>query len=56
VSPKRGDRVVPPPGPGDWDVRFLENEAAKGWEELCRQAPGNALTAWNTLQGVPRPG
>ena len=55
MSPKRGDRVAPPPGPGEWDVRFLENEAAKGWEELCRQAPGNALAVWNTMRHRPTP-
>jgi hypothetical protein len=55
VSPKRGDRVAPPPGPGDWDVRFLENEAAKGWEELCRQAPGSTLSAWQTMRSRPAP-
>ena len=47
MSPKRLDRVAPPPGPGEWEVRFLENAAAKGWEELCRQAPGSALNAWS---------
>jgi hypothetical protein len=55
VSPKRGDRVAPPPGPGDWDVRFKESDAAKGWEELCSQAPGNALAAWTTMRQDPVP-
>jgi hypothetical protein len=55
VSPKRGDRVAPPPGPGDWDVRFLENDAAKGWEELCRQAPGNTYDASLTMRRNPAP-
>jgi len=47
--------VAPPPGPEDWDVRFAENDAARGWEELCRQAPGNTLTAWNALRRHPAP-
>jgi hypothetical protein len=55
VSPKRLDRVAPPAGPDDWEVRFAENEAAKGWEELCQQAPGNTLTAWQTLRRNPAP-
>lgn len=55
MSPKRGDRVAPPAGPGDWDVRFLDNESAKGWEELCRQAPGNTLAAWTTMRRTPAP-
>jgi hypothetical protein len=55
VSPKRGDRVAPPPGPGDWDVRFKDSDAAKGWEELCRQAPGNTVEAWTTMRRNPAP-
>ena len=55
MSPKRLDRAAPPPGPDDWDVRFADNEAAKGWEELCRQAPGNTLDAWSTMRRAPSP-
>lgn len=55
MSPRRGDRVAPPPGPDDWDVRFLDNSSAKGWGELCRQAPGNALAAWTTMRRDPSP-
>ena len=55
MSPKRGDRASPPPGPGEWDVRFKENDAARGWEELCRQAPGNTLAAWETMRRNPAP-
>jgi hypothetical protein len=55
VSPKRGDRVAPPQGPDEWDVRFLDNQVAKGWEELCRQAPGNTRDAWTTMRSNPSP-
>jgi hypothetical protein len=55
VSPKRGDRVAPPPGPDEWDVLFLDNASAKGWEELCRQASGNTLAAWTTMRRNPAP-
>ena len=55
MSPKRGDRVAPPPGPDDWDVRFLDNESAKGWEELCNQAPGNTADAFWTMRQNPTP-
>lgn len=55
MSPRRGERVAPPPGPGDWDIRFHNNEAARGWEELCRQAPGNALSAWRIMRRNPTP-
>jgi hypothetical protein len=55
MSPKRGDRVVPPPGPDDWDIRFRNNDAARGWEELCRQATGNTLDAWRAMRRNPTP-
>lgn len=55
MSPKRGERVAPPPGPGDWDVRFADNEAARGWEELCGQAPGNTFAAWTVMRRNPAP-
>jgi len=40
LMPKRGERVAPPARRGEWELRFGESEAAAGWEELCRQAPG----------------
>jgi len=55
VSPKRGDRVPAPPGPDEWEIRFLDNDTAKGWEELCRQAPGNTRIAWLTMRAHPAP-
>ena len=41
--PKRGDRVAPPPGPAEWDVRFGDAPAVGGWERLSSQAPGPKL-------------
>lgn len=55
MSPKRGDRVAPPPGVGEWDVRFLDNESAKGWEDLCQLAPGNTRDAWHAMRRNPAP-
>jgi hypothetical protein len=55
VSPKRGDRVAAPPGPEEWEIRFHTTEAAKGWEELCRQAPGNTRVAWMAMRQSPAP-
>jgi hypothetical protein len=55
VSPKRGDRAAPPPGPDDWDIRFRNNDAAKGWEELCQQAPSNTPAAWTAMRRNPMP-
>jgi hypothetical protein len=52
--PKRGDRVAPPPGHGEWDLRFGDAAAAEGWEALAAQAPGPAITAWAGLRTDPR--
>jgi hypothetical protein len=54
VSPRRGERVAPPAGEGEWEVRFASNDAAKGWEELCRSAPGNTRGAWQDMRTSPR--
>ncbi len=36
-------------------MRFLDNKAAKGWEELCGQTPGNATRAWYLMRHDPIP-
>ncbi|HZN20665.1 MAG TPA: hypothetical protein VFB84_21140 [Micromonosporaceae bacterium] len=55
MSPKRGDRVAPPARPSEYELRFATNDAAKGWEELCRQAAGNTRTAFETIRSSPCP-
>lgn len=55
MSPKRGDDVAPPPLPGEYRVRFDTNDAAKGWDDLCRQAPGNTYAAWVLMRTDPCP-
>lgn len=55
MSPKRGERAAPPAGRGEWEVRFGTNEAAKGWDELCRQAAGNTRRAWECMRLDPAP-
>ena len=55
MSPKRGDRVAPPPGPGHYEVRFDNNEAVKGWDCLCQQAGGNTFDAWVAMRTNPAP-
>jgi hypothetical protein len=52
--PKRGERVAPPPREGEWDLRYADNAAAKGWEELSRAAPSAAEAAWRQLRTDPR--
>lgn len=52
--PKRGDRIAPPPGPGEWDLRFGDNTAVLGWDHLSTQAPGPTAAAWTALRSDPR--
>lgn len=54
MSPKRGDRVAPPPGQGGWDIAFITNEAVDGWRDLSSQMPGATRTAWEQLTTDPR--
>ncbi|CAJ1494832.1 hypothetical protein MU0083_000941 [[Mycobacterium] kokjensenii] len=56
MAPKRGDRVAPPAGHDEWELRFATGEAVKGWDALCQQAPANTATAWRELRArVQRP-
>ena len=54
-SAKRKQRVAPPAGTGQWEVRFATTEAAKGWEDLCSQAPSNTRRAWEEMTNSPAP-
>jgi hypothetical protein len=36
-------------------VRFGNGDAAKGWEELCQQAPTNTSNAWREMRSNPAP-
>ena len=51
---KRGQRVAPPPRPGDWEVRLGDKAAGNGWEDLCRQAPGPTRDAFEAIERAPR--
>jgi hypothetical protein len=55
LSPKRKDRVAPPAVADEWDVRFGETAAAKGWDDLCQQATGNTRIAYEQMRSEPRP-
>lgn len=55
MSAKRGDRAAPPPRPGGYAVRFATNDAAKGWEDLCRQAAANTRVAYDAIEADPCP-
>jgi len=52
--PKRKERVAPPPATGGWDFRYANNDAVKGWSQICAVAAANARTAWEKLTGDPR--
>ncbi|MFD8591153.1 hypothetical protein ACFV1B_16660 [Streptomyces sp. NPDC059637] len=53
MSPKRGDDVPAPPVGDERRLRFATNEAAKGWGDLCAQAPGNARRCYEALRSDP---
>jgi mRNA-degrading endonuclease RelE of RelBE toxin-antitoxin system len=55
VSPKRLDRVAPPPVGDEWEVKFGETEAAKGWEDLCARAGEKTRAAFELMRVNPRP-
>jgi hypothetical protein len=55
VSLGKGDPVPPPPGKGEYEVKFASRAAAVGWQDLCRQAPGNTLDAWIQMRTCPAP-
>jgi hypothetical protein len=54
VSPKRGDRAAPPSIAGEYDIRFANNAAAVGWEDLARHAPANLRRAFEAIRVNPR--
>jgi hypothetical protein len=33
----------------------MDIESANGWEDLCKQAPGNTLDAWTIMRTNPAP-
>jgi hypothetical protein len=55
VSPKRLDRVAPPPVSDEWTVRFGPSEAADGWEALCTHAHAKTRAAYEMMRSNPRP-
>ncbi|MFE4971210.1 hypothetical protein ACFRAR_03725 [Kitasatospora sp. NPDC056651] len=53
MSPKRGDDVPPPPVGGERRLRFGTGEAAKGWSDLCAEAPRSARRCFESLRADP---
>ncbi|MFG3507944.1 hypothetical protein ACGF5F_20870 [Streptomyces sp. NPDC047821] len=54
MTPKRGDRAAPPPVLDEYDLRFATSEAALGWDDLSRHAPGNLRRAFERIRSAPR--
>ncbi len=46
--------MAPPAAEGEWEVFFGNNDAAKGWEDLCRTAAGSTRAAWEDMRTRPR--
>ncbi|MFF1709279.1 hypothetical protein [Streptomyces sp. NPDC058268] len=53
MTPKRGDSVAPPAIGTEYDVRYVTNDAIKGWKDLCTQEPGNTNWAWTQMRQNP---
>lgn len=55
MSPKRLDRVAPPPVKDEWEVKFGSSQAAKGWDDLCVHAVEKTRAAFEMMRSNPRP-
>lgn len=49
-----GERAAPPPVGDEFDPRFASSQAAAGWEQLARRAPGNLRRAFDAIRADPR--
>jgi hypothetical protein len=56
MSPKRGDAVAPPPRDGEWQIRYANNDSAKGWAGLEQVAATNLWWAWDIMRTDPGQG
>ena len=55
MSPKKNDPVAAPAVNGEWRIRFGNNDAAKGWQELENRAANNLRRAWDAMRTDPGP-
>jgi hypothetical protein len=51
--PKKGDRVAPPPVAGEFDIRFLDTAAVRGWEALGASHPTTLRRCWEAMRLSP---
>lgn len=54
MSPRRGERAAPPAVGSEYELRFASNDAASGWDQLSRHAPGNLRRAFEKIRSAPR--
>ena len=50
----RRTRVPRPAVRDEWELRFLKNQAVRGWDEICQQHPEAAARAFDLLRTNPR--
>ena len=50
---KRGARATRPPQPGQWTIRYADNETGKGWDDLSSQMPSSIATLFDKLTADP---
>lgn len=55
MSLGKNDPVPPPPGKGEYEIKFGSRAAADGWQQLYNQVPGNTLDAWVQMRTNPAP-
>lgn len=53
MTPKRGDDAAPPPVGDEYRLIFTSGEAAKGWDDLKCQEPGNTRWAYEQMRDNP---
>ena len=51
---KRNEPARRPAKTGEWQIRYASTDAAKGYEELCRQVPDNVATFYDRVLVDPR--
>lgn len=50
---KRGARATRPPQPGQWTIRYADNETGKGWDDLSSQMASSIATLFDKLTADP---
>ena len=51
---RRGEPAPSPARASEWKLMLATNDAAKGWDTLCRQVPGPLAALYDRLTSDPR--